>query len=150
MTRPFLGVSLLISSAGSQSAVDVYVNGGAWSSPQQQPQSLAYPQRLLGIDAARLALYSSVAGGAYLRCNRNTTAVPPTRVNDNYCDCAEDGLDEPSTSACAHVPTPPSFWCENGGLTPAFIPTSRVGDGVCDCCDGADEQGHSSRISILI
>mmetsp|Transcript_5898 Transcript_5898/g.10869 ORF Transcript_5898/g.10869 Transcript_5898/m.10869 type:complete len:920 (-) Transcript_5898:113-2872(-) len=56
-------------------------------------------------------------------------------VNDDYCDCPEDGLDEPGTSACAHG----RFFCANAGSIPQFIPSAAVNDGVCDCCDGSDE-----------
>jgi protein kinase C substrate 80K-H len=164
-----------------QPALGQFYHGGAWGrDPSSQQQSAsgaslqrelnerAYPQRLIGIDDARLSIYSAVAGGSWLVCDNNTTKVPPTRVNDNYCDCTVDGLDEPSTSACSGVgyrtttqahqtpsgggavvgggsqlppvtAKPVLFWCANGGVNPAFIPTSRVGDGVCDCCDGADE-----------
>jgi hypothetical protein len=55
-------------------------------------------------------------------------------VNDDYCDCLDDGSDEPSTSAC---PTA-VFHCQNGHSV-RYLPSSRVNDGVCDCCDGSDE-----------
>ena len=63
---------------------------------------------------------------------------PPTRVqlNDGYCDCPENGADEPGTSACAQG----RFYCRNKGYVGAYIPSSRVGDGVCDCADGSDER----------
>lgn len=95
---------------------------------------------LFGIDPQRLPLYSAVAGGATLRCNNNTTVVPPGRVNDGYCDCLQDGLDEPATSACSGIAHgAPDFYCRNTGSASLYIPPSRVGDGVCDCCDGSDE-----------
>lgn len=71
---------------------------------------LAYPQKLNGIDPARLAVYSAVAGGAWLTCDGGRKQVAPNRVNDNYCDCLDDGLDEPSTSACSRSPHAPLFW----------------------------------------
>jgi len=58
--------------------------------------------------------------------------IPWSRVNDDYCDCPEHGLDEPGTSACANG----QFWCEG---EKHFLPTSLVDDGICDCCDGSDE-----------
>jgi hypothetical protein len=138
---------------------------GMWTDPENVlVHEQAYPQKLMGVDDRRLGLYSDVAGGAFLMCNRNTTRVPPTRVNDDYCDCELDGLDEPSTSACsgfalrvapaseqqqqqqqqqagaaAAAVSNPGFWCENRGVKSGFIPMSRVGDGICDCCDGSDE-----------
>lgn len=62
----------------------------------------------------------------------NTILVPAFQVNDDYCDCPEDGSDEPSTNACALG----SFSCAQQDKR---IPPSRVNDGVCDCCDGSDE-----------
>ena len=126
---------------------------GAWTRPEERlAVEHPYPQKIMGVDDARLALYSAVAGGEVLICNHNATWVPPIRVNDDYCDCGEDGLDEPSTSACSGVLFPkvevasPGFWCENGGRASAFIPMSRVGDGVCDCCDGSDEALSIARL----
>jgi len=58
--------------------------------------------------------------------------------NDDYCDCLDDGSDEPHTSACSHVRVQViSFRCEDGLLS---IYGSRVGDGVVDCADGSDER----------
>ncbi|RQM24370.1 hypothetical protein B5M09_002582 [Aphanomyces astaci] len=59
-------------------------------------------------------------------------------VNDDYCDCV-DGVDEPSTSACSHLPAS-MFHCRNEGILSLSVHTSRVHDGVCDCCDGTDER----------
>jgi hypothetical protein len=59
-------------------------------------------------------------------------------LNDDYCDCLEDGSDEPNTSACSHVLVQqPTFHCADGT---AIIFASRVKDGVRDCLDGSDEQ----------
>ncbi|KAF0689871.1 Aste57867_18716 [Aphanomyces stellatus] len=57
-------------------------------------------------------------------------------MNDDFCDCMEDGLDEPLTSACSHVMPPMQFPCGGGG---GMIPTTRVRDGICDCGDCSDE-----------
>lgn len=90
--------------------------------------------------------------------------LPVSRVNDNYCDCA-DGQDEPTTPACSGlvpirpfaqtVRSPASATAEGVGTAelrallfhcPRFgpksgLPPSRIDDGVCDCCDGSDEKG---------
>jgi hypothetical protein len=66
------------------------------------------------------------------------------QVNDNYCDCPNDGSDEFLTAACSPVGF---FECKRSsqinkidqeGILP-FIQSSRVNDMVCDCCDGSDE-----------
>jgi len=68
-------------------------------------------------------------------------------VDDEFCDCWDDGVDERSTSACSHN-WDSTFQC----LSPIKVPnhrlapdpitifSSRVHDGVCDCCDGSDEK----------
>eukprot|EP00397_Hematodinium_sp_SG-2012_P053548 GEMP01064015.1.p1 GENE.GEMP01064015.1~~GEMP01064015.1.p1 ORF type:complete len:337 (+),score=59.83 GEMP01064015.1:291-1301(+) len=77
-------------------------------------------------------------------------------VNDDYCDCAVSGADEPLTAACSSSQHVTQFECPR-----RFAPTneddhhvqrrqrpqgkdmlhmSQVRDGVCDCCDGSDEQ----------
>ena len=62
------------------------------------------------------------------------------QVNDDYCDCPDDGSDEPSTGACSGS----VFVCSDqtrskGHDKASSIPGSRINDGVCDCCDGSDE-----------
>jgi hypothetical protein len=57
--------------------------------------------------------------------------VDPSRINDDFCDCPEDGSDELETAACSPIG---KFRC--GSM---IIPSSRVRDGVIDCCDGSDE-----------
>jgi len=69
--------------------------------------------------------------------------VPPSAVNDDFCDCA-DGADEPGTGACAGQEQT-MFYCTNEGGTPRLIYSSRVDDGICDCCDGSDEAGLQAR-----
>lgn len=56
-------------------------------------------------------------------------------MNDEFCDCEVDGLDEPGTSACKNA----QFYCVNVGYRGQFLFSSNVNDGVCDCCDGSDE-----------
>ena len=77
--------------------------------------------------------------------------IPPEKINDGYCDCPLDGLDETETDACSGS----SSWAGVGGIqvdiegAKSFVcpqqlslnlAFSRVNDGICDCCDGADEQ----------
>jgi protein kinase C substrate 80K-H len=74
-------------------------------------------------------------------------SLDPQKINDDYCDCEEDGSDEWLTSACSFVHVPPGsdaeksskFHCVNKGYLDTFIHTSKVNDGICDCCDGSDE-----------
>ncbi|ETL91254.1 hypothetical protein L917_10198 [Phytophthora nicotianae] len=77
-------------------------------------------------------------------CDNGQQRLELTRLNDNYCDCA-DGSDEPGTSACSH--TAALFHCVNAGFFSADVPTSRVNDGICDCCDGSDE--YASGVSCV-
>ena len=60
--------------------------------------------------------------------------INKAHINDDFCDCPFDGLDEPSTSACAG--TAVLFTCANKGFKGMTIFSSRVNDGICDCCDG--------------
>lgn len=69
-------------------------------------------------------------------CHASGKVITEDKVNDDYCDCPEDGSDEPRTNAC----TVNKFSCTNvvKGF-PRRIPSAWVNDGVCDCCDGSDE-----------
>lgn len=73
-------------------------------------------------------------------CLNDSVAIPYSKLNDDYCDCA-DGSDEPSTTACSNG----KFYCRyqkrhiTGRGRDFYIPSSRVNDGICDCCDGSDE-----------
>lgn len=83
--------------------------------------------------------------------------IPAEWMNDNYCDCPMDGIDEPNTSACSGSVA--GGWA---GITSKYsyanddmrdstkkytcphqpklqLPPSKLGDGICDCCDGSDE-----------
>nr|CAD7406221.1 unnamed protein product [Timema poppensis] len=67
-------------------------------------------------------------------CFTTGMEIDPSKINDDYCDCEEDGSDEPGTSACQNG----RFHC-NTQLALESIPSHRVNDGICDCCDGSDE-----------
>ncbi|XP_035781654.1 uncharacterized protein LOC118460965 isoform X2 [Anopheles albimanus] len=78
---------------------------------------------------------------APFRCLQTGRELSWDRVNDDFCDCPEDGSDEPSTNAC----TEGRFYCRfqkrhrTGRGRDRSIPSGWVNDGVCDCCDGSDE-----------
>ncbi|KAG0712401.1 Glucosidase 2 subunit beta [Chionoecetes opilio] len=70
------------------------------------------------------------------RCEKSGKLIAVEKLNDNYCDCPEDGSDEPRTNACANG----NFVClKRVKSFPEAIPSGWVNDGVCDCCDGSDE-----------
>ena len=83
-----------------------------------------------------LAIWLVVCAGAADPCD-----VPPARLNDDYCDCA-DGSDEPGTSACASLGA--QYYCANRGFRAQYVRASVVNDGICDCCDGSDEHASSA------
>ena len=58
-------------------------------------------------------------------------------MNDDFCDCPEDGSDETTTNACANG----HFECDtvHEKLKQTLF-SAAVNDGICDCCDGSDEQ----------
>jgi len=77
--------------------------------------------------------------------------IPKSWINDGYCDCPYDGLDEPQTQACSGSSSWPGISAiddDEKKESPVFscpqqpnlkLPLSRLNDGICDCCDGADE-----------
>lgn len=87
--------------------------------------------QIRGIPVSKNSLYRPDRD---FECLDGSLLIPFTRVNDDYCDCA-DGSDEPGTAACANG----FFYCDNAGHKPAYIPSAWVNDGVCDCCDTSDE-----------
>uniref|UniRef100_A0A1Q3FEB4 Putative glucosidase ii beta subunit-like protein n=2 Tax=Culex tarsalis TaxID=7177 RepID=A0A1Q3FEB4_CULTA len=104
-----------------------------------------YEKKILrGIRLRDLDAYhpgSSSTTKTTFRCLSSTRQIAWSRVNDDYCDCPEDGSDEPGTGACDRG----RFYCRfqkrhatgRGGYT--SVPSGWVNDGVCDCCDGSDE-----------
>ncbi|XP_055615658.1 uncharacterized protein LOC129761864 isoform X2 [Toxorhynchites rutilus septentrionalis] len=107
-----------------------------------------YEKKILrGIRLSDLDSYS-VRTSVVFHCLTSRRELDWGMVNDDYCDCPDDGSDEPSTNACAKG----RFYCRfqkrhrtgRGGYT--SIPSAWVNDGVCDCCDGSDEwQRNDSR-----
>ena len=59
----------------------------------------------------------------------DTIELTPEIINDNYCDCDIDGVDEDFTSACSFIKES-KFTCVNKDDVPKEIYSSRVNDGV--------------------
>ena len=59
----------------------------------------------------------------------NSIQLSESMINDDYCDCTGDGIDEYLTSACSFV-SDSKFKCENKGYKSEEIYSSRVNDGV--------------------
>lgn len=90
-----------------------------------------------GVALSAAGLY---APGDTFTCLDGRLTIKYTKVNDDYCDCA-DGSDEPGTSACPNG----KFHCENAGHQSLVIPSSQVNDGICDCCDASDEYASKAE-----
>eukprot|EP00004_Rigifila_ramosa_P028347 TRINITY_DN958_c0_g2_i5.p1 TRINITY_DN958_c0_g2~~TRINITY_DN958_c0_g2_i5.p1 ORF type:complete len:420 (-),score=115.67 TRINITY_DN958_c0_g2_i5:14-1273(-) len=89
---------------------------------------------LRGVPDSQRAAFLAAQKAEVFRCTDGSRAFSFSRVNDDFCDCA-DGSDEPGTAACPKG----RFWCQNLGHAGEFLFSSRVDDGICDCCDGSDE-----------
>ncbi|KAL7500580.1 hypothetical protein ACHAWT_011212 [Skeletonema menzelii] len=116
--------------------------------------SLLHNQNVALVSAA-----DSSSGSTTLQCASGWTrssgtlqTISPEKINDGYCDCPLDGLDEIETGACAGAMDgmwagiPPSFSSSSDDgvfICPQqptlHLPPSRINDGICDCCDGSDE-----------
>lgn len=93
--------------------------------------------------------------------SKRTAVIPSDWMNDGYCDCPFDGLDEPNTNACSgstiggwagvnkqkddtnHQLEGLTFQCTD--QPKKFIPVSNLNDGICDCCDGSDETTSTTK-----
>lgn len=83
---------------------------------------------------------------ATFKCEASGKVIPSDKVNDDYCDCPEDGSDEPRTNACVNG----KFLClKHVKNFPKSVPSGWVNDGVCDCCDGSDEWKKKKVDTIL-
>ena len=71
------------------------------------------------------------------KCLSGSATILLSRVNDNYCDCA-DGSDEPGTSACPNG----RFFCANKGYKGMFTPSSTVDDSICGACSAVLSRGR--------
>ncbi|XP_014214706.1 glucosidase 2 subunit beta [Copidosoma floridanum] len=106
---------------------------------QQHSKLLTDPQgnsiSLRGTRLKDVMKYFPNANGKF-NCINNKVEIDFVKINDDYCDCLEDGSDEPGTNACSNG----KFYCEMTSKTfPYKVPSYQVNDGVCDCCDGSDE-----------
>ena len=77
-----------------------------------KPEDLGY--RHLGFLALIVAMimvcHRLYAAADNFKCKDGLLQVPPSALNDDYCDCM-DGSDEPGTSACENG----LFFCQNTG-----------------------------------
>lgn len=87
----------------------------------------------------------------FMTCMVNGKEIKLTqdKINDDFCDCTEDGKDELNTSACTYFVHAAPKALEKSTAIGQFdcldkikklIPHSKVDDGVCDCCSGNDER----------
>ncbi|KAF4521789.1 hypothetical protein B566_EDAN012294 [Ephemera danica] len=92
---------------------------------------------LLGSRVADTKYYRPQGGKFY--CLLTGKEIAFEHVNDDFCDCPQDGSDEPGTSACSYVGR---FYCtyhQRASKPEVWVPSLKVNDGICDCCDGSDE-----------
>ena len=88
----------------------------------------------------------SPTSGSNFKCRHSGKILTADKFNDDYCDCPEDGSDEPLTNACDNS----KFICKRSNNNyPSVIPSSWVNDGLCDCCDGSDEW-HQKKLDIIL
>ena len=55
--------------------------------------------KMFGVEQSQLGHYSP-DGQNRFRCLKSGSLIPFDWVNDDFCDCPEDGSDEPATNAC--------------------------------------------------
>nr|XP_016940074.2 glucosidase 2 subunit beta isoform X2 [Drosophila suzukii] len=107
----------------------------------EEPIKIVRGTRLFDYDA-----YKPNFEGKF-RCLDGSKEIAFDHLNDNYCDCEEDGSDEPSTNACSKG----RFYCRyqkrhiTGRGLDVYVASSRINDHVCDCCDGSDEWTTGAR-----
>lgn len=95
--------------------------------------------------AEKTAPESRTSGTVFV-CKKSKRLIASDKVNDDYCDCPEDGSDEFWTDACDNA----IFVCKRTKRGfPSSIVSAWVNDGVCDCCDGSDEWLEKSVITSL-
>jgi len=108
---------------------------------QQQPPPPRQRRPLgnvIGVKPNLKMQYVPDADNLFKCLSTKSKKIPFDWVNDDYCDCEEDGSDEPATGACQNS----KFYCTKNDSSrkgPEWILANRVNDGICDCCDGSDE-----------
>lgn len=116
------------------------------------------------VSAIQLVLVAAVPAVESLRCISGWSGaareIPPSQINDGYCDCPVDGSDEIETGACSGAAEGGWAGVQVTGTAPSgsglqcpqqkslILPQSRIGDGLCDCCDGADEPPSSNCVDL--
>ncbi|GAV03381.1 hypothetical protein RvY_13810 [Ramazzottius varieornatus] len=93
--------------------------------------------QLVGMDPKYYVYYKTASKSGKFKCISSKEVIPWSHVNDNYCDCPEDGSDEPATTACSFFAPHQYFFCTS--TDPSKIPVAWMNDGICDCCAGEDE-----------
>lgn len=103
---------------------------------------------LRGTRLSDLSKYKPNSNGKFT-CFKSKLEIDFSMVNDDFCDCPEDGSDEPGTDACNEG----HFYCKyqprHLSGKENVIPSGRVNDGVCDCCDGSDEWNTTKVHDVL-
>ena len=108
----------------------------AGSDPQKPIAAAVSKVREITTPSINFITNKSPPGTKFFTCQKSGLRIDSSKVNDDYCDCPEDGSDEPLTNACSGM----TFRCPK--LAPGFareLSSSFLNDGICDCCDGADE-----------
>ncbi|KAG4080295.1 hypothetical protein HA402_010787 [Bradysia odoriphaga] len=129
-----------ISPNKSRNTMPMHTNVNSVSSEAQRQEDSSRKKIIRGIRLRDYDLYNPSLM-AMFKCMKTGVLIPIEKVNDDYCDCPEDGSDEPETNACANG----HFYCtyqkrfKIGRSLEISIPSSRINDGICDCCDGSDE-----------
>ena len=73
------------------------------------PDTWWSPQ-FIGVAPHRLGVYqAALESGVFACVTRPEKKLAFSQVNDDYCDCEEDGSDEPGTEACASLSAPSSW-----------------------------------------
>eukprot|EP01089_Gocevia_fonbrunei_P016004 TRINITY_DN4857_c0_g1_i1.p1 TRINITY_DN4857_c0_g1~~TRINITY_DN4857_c0_g1_i1.p1 ORF type:complete len:209 (+),score=14.96 TRINITY_DN4857_c0_g1_i1:56-682(+) len=110
-----------------------------------ETSALSLASVIKGIAFDQISLYTSHISDTeshslwMFTCFSSSKQIPYEWINDDYCDCPEDGSDEPGTSSCSKG----FFWCKDHSKQ---IFSSMVNDGICDCCDHSDEYLNASCI----
>ena len=96
---------------------------------------------LVGIDPKYYGYYKAASKSGKFKCIASGEVIPWRHVNDDYCDCKDDGSDEPRSTACSFFVVQQFFYCTSKGtsVSPKKIPAAWINDGICDCCAGEDE-----------